>query len=68
MERSRGTHLKADLRAVKSRDLRSRQESSKMGTKAWRLPAKNNDLCAHGQGRKENDDRIFQVDMETMKL
>ena len=68
MERSRGTHLKADLRAVKSHDLRSRQESSKMGTKAWRLPAQNNDLCAHGQGRKENDDRIFQVDMETIKL
>ena len=68
MERSRGIHLKADLRAVKSHELRSRQESSKMGTKEWRLLAQNNDLCAHGQGRKEIDDRIFQVDMETIKL
>ena len=29
MERSKGIHLKADLRAVKSHELRRRQESSK---------------------------------------
>lgn len=68
MERSKGIHLKADLRAVKSHELRSRQESSKMGTKVWKLLAQNNDLCSHGQGRKENDDRIFHIDMEIIKL